>query len=477
MINLDSEVKTASQNLLVCFAKLMMPDYQVSRVHSCIAWHLERVEAGEIKRLMVACPPRAGKSTLISRLFAAWYLGRNVRNHVMCATYGQDLATDHGRAVKHLMTEDLYRLVFPNARMSPDSEASNRLDLLAGGGYRAVGRGGPASGRNCSVALVDDLLKDMSEADSPTVRRHLKEWWTSVLMRRLPADGSGAVVIVSTRWHEDDVIGWQLQENPDDWHFLNLRALREDDKPCCDHGDWRQSGEVLWPERQPVEALKEIERELGQEFGPRVWNSLYQQNPTVALGAIFQREWLNNEYHEHPACERMLQYWDCKLGGSETSGSYVVGQAWGRTQGKLYLLDQVRFRGGLAATEDAVMQLSERWPQSASAIYVEDKAAGPSAIERLRSRFPGIQPDSPRGSKEQRAEAIAPLFRAGSVFLPSPKLASWIGAYREELVSFPRGRNDDQVDATAAALRILTQTKRRVVAGPAGGLEKTDWTR
>ncbi|MGH9659980.1 MAG: phage terminase large subunit, partial [Bryobacteraceae bacterium] len=167
-------------------------------------------------------------------------------------------------------------------------------------------------------------------------------------------------------------------------------------------------------------------------------------------------------------------YWDLKLSDS-MDGSWVVGQVWGRAGGDVFLLDQERFRGGFVETLDRIARLRERWPK-ASPIYIEEAAAGPAVIEVAKKRWPDVIGDRPKGSKVQRAEAVAPMFEAGSVRLPPRGVAPWIDEYREELAMFPRSRFDDQVDATSGALGVLRNVKKEIPLAMPWSLECEDWT-
>ncbi len=181
----------------------MLPDYARAPHTDLICDRLEAVERGEVRRLVIACPPQHGKSTNVSRLFPAWVLGRDPRRSIVLASYGSELAEGHSRAARALLTSE--RFPVPDVRLSSDSTAVGRWHTTAGGGMLAVGVGGGLTGWGCDIAIVDDPIKDRQEADSETIREATWGWFQEVLLTRLRP--GGAVVLMGTRWHPDDVIG------------------------------------------------------------------------------------------------------------------------------------------------------------------------------------------------------------------------------------------------------------------------------
>jgi hypothetical protein len=160
---------------------------------------------------MISMPPRHGKSLLTSTNYPAWYLGRHPDRSVIFATYGQELSDDFGRRVRNLIADPAHQAIFPNCKLSGDSAAAHRFNINRGGAYFAVGRGGPITGRGAHLLIIDDPLKDYQEASSETTRKALYDWFTSVAYTRL-APG-GAIVLVQTRWNEDDLAGRLLRSN------------------------------------------------------------------------------------------------------------------------------------------------------------------------------------------------------------------------------------------------------------------------
>jgi hypothetical protein len=312
---------------LACYAAAVWPSFELAHHHNLILSKLEGVERGQISRLMIFLPPRHGKSLIASALFPSWYLGRRPDRHVIFASYGQELADDFGRRVRNFIVDPIHQAIFPDCRFSEDSTAAHRFGTTRGGLYYAVGRGGPITGRGANLLIIDDPIKDREEANSETIRRSLHEWFASVAYTRL-APG-GAVVIIQTRWHEDDLAGWLLREHAsENWDVLSLPAIAEQNEK------FRREGEPLWPERFSLETLNRIR----DAIGGAAWASLYQQRPAAAEGAIFKRHWW--QIYRLPltvAMNRIIQSWDTAYKRG-TENDFSVCTTWGAGENGLYLL-------------------------------------------------------------------------------------------------------------------------------------------
>ena len=257
---------------------------------------------------------------------------------------------------------------------------------------------------------------------------------------------ANGVVSHNTRWHEDDLTGRLLRNEPGVWHEVKLPCEAEENDILG-----RQIGEPLWPE---FGFDSEWIAEFKKTIGIRVWASLFQQRPAPAEGVIFKRDWFNNYYDEVPKdLESIVQSWDMAFKKSSDT-SYVVGQVWGVVKARRYLLHQVRRQMGFSETVAAVRDLKAQYP-STRHIFVEDKANGPAVMDMLGREIPGLIPVEPRGSKEARAAATTHYWEARNVFLPRPENAQWVPAFVEEHCSFPSGAADDQVDAASQALDQL----------------------
>jgi hypothetical protein len=271
---------------LISYAAYQWPGYRDAAHHRLIARHLEAVERGDITRLMITMPPRHGKSMLASEFFPAWYLGRNPDHYVVTATYAQELADDFGRKVKNQIEDPLYQAIFPGVGLADDSKSAKRFHIDGAiGGYEhaisqrgafyAVGVGGPLTGRGAHLLLIDDPVKNREDAESEVIRRKVKDWYTSTAYTRLMP--GGRIVVIQTRWHEDDLTGWlQLEHEHEGWTVLNLPAIDDD-------------GEALWPEQYDIETLEKIRRPSGRVTGQHSISNAPARIQAIISSAIGSR--------------------------------------------------------------------------------------------------------------------------------------------------------------------------------------------
>lgn len=432
--------KRKARSNLLAYTLLTLPNYQDNWHHKLIAGHLQAVESGQIKRLMIFIPPRHGKSELASTRFPAWYLGRHPTKQVMACSYNDDLASDFGRKVRNLIADPLFVEIFPESGIDPKSSAATRFHTVKKGTYIAAGVGGPITGRGADILLIDDPVKNREEAYSETKRKSTWEWYQTDVFPRLQPNGS--IILIMTRWHKSDLAGRILKDSGEQWTVLILPAIAE-----IDDND-RKQGDALWPEFYPIEVLQNIKTEIGS----MAFASLYQQRPSLEEGNIIQRSWIRH-YDTLPKDTIMIQSWDMSFKDT-TSGSYVVGQVWAKKGAEYYLIDQIRKRMDFVDTLRAVRDMTNRWPE-ATLKLVEDKANGPAVISALKKEIHGLVEVGPDGSKEARLSAVSPLFQAGNVYIPHPDQCRWVEDFTEELCSFPSVANDDQCDAASQSLRYL----------------------
>ena len=442
--SLDGAVALARTDL-ACYCAMSYPRFELAHHHRLIVDKLERIERGEIDRLMIFLPPRHGKSLIASQLFPAWYLGRHPDRSIIASSYGSELATDFGRRVRNLISDGLFQSIFPGAKLAGDSTAAHRFALSKGGNYYAVGAGGPITGRGADLLLIDDPIKGREDANSESYRRQLHEWYESVAYTRLQP--SGAVVIISTRWHQDDLAGWLLREHPEEnWAVLNLPAIAEEEE------GWRSEGAALWEKKFPLKRLAQIR----EAVGGATWAALYQQRPAAAEGAIFKREWWKTFA---PATlparfEQVVISLDTAFKAG-SSNDFSVGLVLGVGEVGYYVLDIWRDRVEFPALKRQVEMLALKW--NPDRVLVEDKASGQSLIQELQSnsRLP-IDPIKVDSDKVTRATAITPLVEAGKVFLLED--ADWLDDFLEEVSSFPAAPHDDMVDAVSQALNYVRES-------------------
>lgn len=430
--------------------------------------NLLEVAEGRCRRLIWSMPPQEGKSERTSRRFPLWLLTRNPDLRIAIVSYEMGVARRWGRAIRN----DIVEHPELGLTVRADTSAAHEWQLEGHrGGVYSVGIGGALTGRPVDLLLIDDPLKGRKEADSPTFRNACKDFYTDTARTRL-APGA-PVVIIQTRWHEDDLSGWLLSgPSGHEWRYINVPAQSEDDSDPLG----RHPGEYLISARGRTSDDWEATK---RDVGARTWAALYQGRPAPAEGGLFKRShwrWYNalravrredGTMWVHGADE-VIQSWDMTFKDTKAS-DFVIGQVWARFGAEVYLLDQVRDRLDFPATAQAVKAMSAKWPQS-HAKLVEDKANGPAIIAQLRATVPGLIPITPKDSKYARASAVAPFVESGNVYLPDPALAPWIDEYVQEHTSFPNSPHDDQVDATSQALH-------RLLAGQSGAEQAMEYLR
>lgn len=401
----------------------------------------------KFRRLVVMMPPRHGKSELISHYFPAWWLGTFPEDRVILSSYEADFAATWGRKARTELEE--WGPALWDVRVSQESSAANRWDLARHqGGMTTAGVGGPITGRGANLLVIDDPVKNWEEAESPTYRERIWDWWRSTAYPRLEPDG--VVVLIMTRWHEDDLAGRILAGDEEEWVELVLPGLAGPDDPLG-----RAEGEALWPERYDEKTLLATKQVLGSYF----WAALYDQRPAPPTGRILQREWLQY-YDEPPDIGYKVQLWDTGAKEDEAGKtkdqqrrSYSVGATWGLGRRGLYVLDVWRERVEFPELKKAMV--SQYKLHEPNIIVVEDASSGQAVVQELRrdTRLPITAVKVPRADKVLRFRAATPLFEALRVFLPVD--ADWREEWEKEHLAFPNAAFDDQVDTTSMAIDHL----------------------
>jgi predicted phage terminase large subunit-like protein len=449
-----------ARDSLIEFTEFTMPDvvtpddatktrYSAQYFHKALAAALEEVEKGNLLRLIITFPPRHGKSELTSRRFPAWLLGRDPYRHIIFGTYNQEFSEDYGRDVRGIIESDQYRQVFPGTTLAKGSKAADRLATEQGGKCFFVGRGGSSTGRGADFLIIDDPLKDRKEAQSATIRKELWDWYQDTMSSRLMSD-LGAIIIIMTRWHEDDLVGrltdpsnphYQAEEAAQ-WKIINIPAIAEEDDVLN-----RRPGEALWPERFGIEWLER--KRLGNPVG---FSALYQQRPTPAEGDFFRKEYLPTYRAENlPKKLRVYAASDHAVGTKQTNDRNCLLIVGVDEHDVIWLLDCWWKRAKADETVEAMIRLMKRWKPVvwwAEGGHIS-KSIGPFLQRRMREEkvYINIREQTPAGDKEQRAQSINGRAAMGMVRFPAG--APWTQDAIDECLKFPGGRNDDFVDALA----------------------------
>lgn len=399
------------------------------------------VERGEITRLVIQAPARHGKSLLTSEYFPSWFLGRNPDKYIITATYGQELADDFGRKVRNQMRSPEHEAAFPECKLAEDSQSASRFGTEQGGSYFALGVGGAATGRGAHLLVIDDPIKGREEADSETYRKRLKDWYASVAYTRLMP--GGAIIIMNTRWHEEDLTGWVLTEHThEDWTVIDLPALDDE-------------GNALWPEQYDEEALLRIKRTIGQ----REWQALYMQRPAPDTGDYFKRDWFK-AYDKSPKHLRIYGASDYAV--TADGGDYTEHGVIGiDPDGECYLLDWWSGQTTSDVWIETQLDLIDKWkPQC----WIGEsgpirRSVEPFLVRRMKERrslcrlewLPSIH------DKPTRCRPFQAMAASGMVYMPMKE--DWAQRLLRQLLTFPVGVFDDAVDVLSLLGRFLDQMR------------------
>lgn len=440
---------------LIAFTEYTFPRYRTAPHHRIIAGQLERIERGEIDRLMLLVPPRHGKSELASIRLPAWYLGRQPHKQFLSVSATDQLAADFGRSVRNTIDSPEYRAIFSTS-LAEDSQAKGKWHTKDGGIYYALGIGGSVMGRGGDVILIDDPFGKMEDAQSELIRKNVWDWYTGTAYNRLMPGGS--IVVINHRLHEDDLCGRLLAQQAaggDTWEVVELPAISE-------------AGEALWPEAYPIDVLNRI-RVNSQ---PRFWSSLYQQRPAPEEGDYFKADWLK-PYDKPPDTATLRVYGGSDFAVTSDGGDYTVLVVVGLDpEGRMYLLDLWRKQAPSDEWVEAFCDLVLKWKPVG---WAEEQGqirsgVGPYIDRRQRERRAYVAREAfpTRGDKAVRAQSIRGRMAQEGLYVPVN--ASWYPALRSELLSFPAGKHDDQVDALGLVGQLLdkmlTGTKPRLVEKP-----------
>lgn len=469
---------TLGKRDLLSYAEVCDTNYVVSRFHTKLAQKLEAVANGTLRRLIVNVPPRHGKSRLTTVELPTWMLGREPTRKIILTSYSNNLASKHSKEARGRVQRPIYRAMFPETQLNPRDAGADEWTTLKGGLYKATGIGGSLTGHGAELLIVDDPFKDFEEAHSPTVRENVWQWFLSTAYTRLAPEG--AIVIIMTRWHQDDLVGRLLdpkrvQELRDaggigeDWEVLNLPAIAKDNDPIG-----RPVGEALFPEKFPATRLNAIRVTLGSYL----WAALYDGNPIPKGGNYVDgANFIIRQKDSIPDGMGWMRFWDLAT-STKVMSDYTAG-----------------VRGALGPAPDAPKDWRDNpkdwpmeyfylmdfiygqweWPRSRERIkstaMLERILVGVEAVAGFKTGYANLKEVMPEDiavqdfgvdkDKLTRALPWIALTEAKKVVLVA---GDWITAFKQQVEAFPTGAHDDMVDAVSGVYNMLKAGRKIFVA-------------
>lgn len=434
--------------------------------HKLLIEKLQAVADGYCKRLMVFMPPGSAKSTYANVNFSPWYLGRNENHNIITTSYGQELADKWGRKSRNIVSSEGFRRIF-GFGLSEDSTAADRWSTERGGEYLAVGIRGPITGNRADGAIIDDPVKGREEADSETIQEKNRDWYVSDLYPRLKP---GAwIILIMTRWHENDLAGWLLEEaknGGEQWEVLSIPAEAENENDPLG----RKPGEMLWPEWFKPEMF------LFAKRNSRNWSALYQQRPAPEEGDYFKRDWIRY-YDNLPANCTLRFYGASDYAVTANDGDFTEHGVVGLdADDNIYIVDWWRKQAASDEWIEAFCDLVAKWKplKWAGETGQIEKSVGPFLSKRMIERKTYVWLDNYTSSqnKPTRAQSIRGRMAMGKVYFP--KQAPWTELLVRQILTFPAGAHDDAVDVLSLIGRMIDEMHsgtRHKVTNP------TDWLR
>jgi len=457
---------------LIDFTRYTFPKYRPADHHFQIAAKLEAVERGDIKRLMIFMPPRHGKSELASKRFPAWCLGRDPDKNFISASYNSELAGDFGREVRNIIQEEEYANLFPNTSIAKDSGSAPRWHTNGLGGYVAAGIGTAVTGRGAHIFTIDDPIKDREQAESETQRRRIYDWYKSTAYTRLESELSGevteedlfwdvsaslreglikpfegAIVLIQTRWHEDDLAGkliTDMENGADQWEILDLPAI--------------QDNQALWPSKYPLDKLQKIKAAIGA----REWSALYQQQPQPDEGTYFLKTWFER-YDKLPDPVNVWMTSDYAV--SEDKGDYTEHTVWGIDyENNIYVMDNWHGQTTPDVWIDEALKLIRKytpyvWFGEGGVIRRSTEPFIRKAMQDQET-YVRLEWINPVGDKPSRARAFQARAAMGKVFLPNNEVGN---RALDQLIRFPTGKHDDFVDTASLMGLVIAQAHQAFI--------------
>lgn len=464
---------------LSCFVEFMDMTEPPAEHHEFFCSEFEAIERGEIPRAAYSCPPGHAKTKFLSRYGPAWYLGRNRRHIWLQGAHSQDFVEKQiGQHVRNILMEPAYSEVFDDISIDPRSTAAGAWDLLGErGGYRGKGVGQGISGFRGNIGAIDDPIGKRKDVESPTFRADQKRWLMTDFNKRLLPNAP--LYIISTRWHEDDMIGFCEQLNKEGkgipWRIINLNGIIENEEEMEADILGRDIGEVLWPSYYTYAIVMNDKATMPTED----WFALIKGTPRDIEGNVVKKAWIPrydvipaDKYDGNMRCiekriRRVTVSVDCAEKATVRSKYTAVGVWIETVEGHHYLKEvrrkRVEFPDMIRLIEDTARD------HNATAILVEDAGNGTPYIQTRQGKAPAPIIRIPKPGKDSKAfrfDEVTPMHEGGEVWWP--KRAVWLPDYESEILGFPSGAFTDQVDMTSQYL-TWARKKRKYGTRKLGG--------
>jgi len=452
---IKSEFELARRRLMD-FSFCVNPSYQYARHLEFLAEVLEKVERGEIKKLMIFFAPRHGKSEMTSCNFPAWYLGRNPDKRIIHASYADSLSNEWSRRTRDIVEDEIFRAIFGISTDKDVRAVDNWRMAGHRGGVLSLGVGGSATGRGADLFIIDDPVKNAQEAESETFRARAYDWYRSVARTRLEPGAS--MILMMARWHQKDLAGSILEEDAD-WTVINLKAIAGENDPMG-----RKAGEPLWPERFDAHSLEQIKKDIGSRY----WNALYDGEPVDPEGAIIKRHWIQY-YESAPIKARLYGGIDTATSKKTSADNMALVEVCRDKDGFLYVDDV--FLDKVSVTEFATFVNGLHRQRKFSRINIESNNAGEAVKQRIdevgrepkTGSHPPLSAITTDTDKVVRVIEFQHMIENGTIKFKSgnPRVAKLI----DHLCAFDGrdGADDDDVDALGFAIKASESGERTLV--------------
>lgn len=432
------------------------PHYRIGRWHHLLGRHLDsflaQVIAGQEPRLIIESPPRHGKTEHVGRALGPCLMARRPGARVIYGTHSQTLADKTSMGARRTVQEHLSAHL-PHLVPSAEKWTAAWWETVDGSGMRAVGAGVGTAGEGAHLGVIDDPFGSREDAYSRAYRERVWGWYLADIETRMMS--GGGIVVMHTRWHEDDLVGRLLREQQGQWTRLSWPAIAEADEPGL-----RRAGEPLVPHLFPLGRLERIRQRLTTEQGSAAWAALYQQRPVPEGGHMFQRQWFASRYLSDPrviaaTCDEVVLTSDAAAKGGTASDLCAI-QVWGRKGSAWYLLARWAARADYPTYERRMDGMIAEWGGLLTSVVVEEAGHGAAYVQRRKGQVLGLvgfipTRDTPGSDKGKAARAIYGVgpAEAGNIHLPESSVMPGVEEFLDCLCAFPAGQHDDEVDAAS----------------------------